>query len=522
MSELFGKEALEQLDQLASFWLLRRRKLVESLRDEMEKAGSYHQTVKEEIEELNAKAQADIATLEQHCDLLQENLERSGCEIERLDKELRKATAARDRLDQDLVLLSSEHASLEAKHELISRLLGAQPQENTGLIQFGKLLRHDFMGFANHESSLAEEASALLALQSVEKELELIAGFAGVHDKNVIAVAGGFSSGKSEFVNSFMQDPDFRLAVGLNPVTAIPAYVSGAKETCVQAYSKRGGTVRLSLNEFQALTHDFVRSFKFDLKTVMPYVSVGTRLGEDGFEHICFIDTPGYDPAATEGFTDGDRATALQYATQANAVFWLVGLDVNGTLPASDLEFLRELIAASQIEVFVVANKADLRSDEDIEDILSELESILDLEDISVEGISAYSSVRRQELSFRKKSLLEYLAKQNAVVEVQEQLIKQVENVFDQYREAIMIDMERSNRIRGGFRSMHLDILEAGEQKLFKRMQERFDELRGEFTTKDQEIAFKNADQLEHKMVVAVKDVFASIGRVQKTGMVAH
>ena len=115
---------------------------------------------------------------------------------------------------------------VNSKYDLVSSFLGANPPKNEAMAKFKYLITHDFIEFANNESALAEEAKALLILQDVEKRLQDIVTFPSIYNKNIVALGGGFSAGKSEFINSFFIDKEIKLPVGLNPVTAIPTYIT--------------------------------------------------------------------------------------------------------------------------------------------------------------------------------------------------------------------------------------------------------------------------------------------------------
>lgn len=92
----------------------------------------------------------------------------------------------------------------------------------------------------------------------------------------------------------------------------------------------------MSVEFYGNISHSFINSFGFDLKGLMPFMCVGTRMDPEYFSNICLIDTPGYNPPATASeYSGDDKITAVQFAQQANAIIWLIGLDANGTVPDS-------------------------------------------------------------------------------------------------------------------------------------------------------------------------------------------
>ncbi len=72
--------------------------------------------------------------------------------------------------------------SLEERYDLIARILNAKI-ENEGLIQYQSILDNEFLEFANKVDSLKEEAMALLVLQEIQKELQLVASFPSLFQK---------------------------------------------------------------------------------------------------------------------------------------------------------------------------------------------------------------------------------------------------------------------------------------------------------------------------------------------------
>ena len=52
---------------------------------------------------------------------------------------------------------------------------------------------------------------------------------------------------------------------------------------------------------------------------------------------------------------------------------WLIGLDSNGTISKSDLDFLDHAGQYSQKPLYIVLNKADLRPYDQLEEIMAEI-----------------------------------------------------------------------------------------------------------------------------------------------------
>lgn len=387
-----------------------------------------------------------------------------------LQRTLEEEQQQRAQLTDEFNALHQRHGDTWTRFQLISRLLAARPRDNAGLVRFKELLSNEYMAFADGESSLATEATAVTMLQSIQQELALLVGFPEVHQRTIVGIVGGFSSGKSEFINSFIQDPEVRLPVGMQPVTAIPSYVLATPTPMIRGYSANGGHIPLEVDFYKSISHAFINSFSFDLKSLMPFMCVGVRMHPEHFSHICLIDTPGYNPPLTAAeHSHGDKRTAIQFARQADAIVWLIGLDVNGTVPDSDLNFIQE-IGVKQRPVYVVLTKADLKALDHIEEVMEEVREVLEGVGIAVAGISAYSSTLRNEVAYRDVPLLEFFSQINQLGDARLHLDGRLREVFSMYDHAIQADIARMRAQKTAINGLRLDSLEIGGKDAYERM----------------------------------------------------
>ncbi len=423
------------------------------------------------------RLERELSTLESQRQALKQTLERMRLELqaslkahETLQQLYEEEQQQHAQLSDEFQALAQRHGDTWTRFQLISQLLAVRPQESAGLARFRALLANDYMMFADNESSLAAEAKALTMLQSIQQELALLVGFPDVHERTIVGIVGGFSSGKSEFINSFIRDPEVRLAVGMQPVTTIPSYVLATDERMIRGYSANGGHINLDVDFYKSISHAFINSFSFDLKSLMPFMCVGVQMNPEYFSNICFIDTPGYNPPATAAeYSQGDKRTAIQFAQQSDAIIWLIGLDSNGTVPDSDLDFIQE-ICVEQRPVYVVLTKADLKSDDDIEDIMDDVQDVLESEGIAVVGVSAYSSTLRNEVAYRDVPLLEYFSRINLHGNGRQHLDGRLREVFSMYDEAIQADISTMRAQKTAINGLRLDSLEIGGKDVYERM----------------------------------------------------
>ncbi len=306
-------------------------------------------------------------------------------------------------------------------------------------------------------------------LRTIERELAVLVDFPEIAERTIVSIVGSFNSGKSTFINSFIKDAEIQLAVGLRPVTVIPTYVFAVDQPVIRGYSTSGGFAKLDPKLYRELSHAFLNSFNFDLKTVMPFMCVGAQMDSTHFGNICFIDTPGYNPPATAGkYTGDDKRTAVQFARRSDAMLWLIGLDANGTIPKSDLNFIREIEYAKPI--YVVLNKADLKPEDELDSIMDEVQEHLEIEGIEVSGICAYSSTKGRVIAYRGSDLMSYFDRLNQKVDAERNLCGQLDEVFGMYEASIEADIKLIARRRRFVRDLGMDALQEGGSELVERM----------------------------------------------------
>ncbi len=242
---------------------------------------------------------------------------------------------------------------LKECYDLIARILNARI-ENEGLAEYQCILDNEFLAFSSGVDSLKEKEIALLALQEIKNELQLVASFPSLFQKSMVAVGGGFSAGKSSFLNHLL-GLKLKLPKDREPTTAIPTYCFKDKREVLMGCSQNGGMVELPDFSFD---HKTLNAFDFDLKSIMPsmLLSAPSVL----FEFLCFIDTPGYNPS-NQGYTGGDRQASKEYLNHAKHILWFISCE-RGGIEKSDLDYLQELYEEHGKQVFIVLSRADSRT----------------------------------------------------------------------------------------------------------------------------------------------------------------
>lgn len=412
---------------------------------------------------------------------------------------------------KELAQLTQNYETLKDKYYLVQSLLSASPSPSEHLEKFKRILHEDYMAFANEESSLAEEAEAFLHLQAVEQELEMVTNFPIMYGKSQIAISGGFSSGKTEFLNSLILDKSIRLPTGIETVTSIPTYLTCSDKTEIQGYTSSGGCVSFDDGHLKLISHEYVKSLGFEIRRLMPFLSVRVQLDPKRFNNICFIDTPGYDPASTTDTAEHDRVVAKRFAESAQALLWVMGAD-SGQVSNSDLTFIESLANFSDIPVYVIISKSESRRDE-IDDILDLVDITLSTSGINYLGVSAQDAIFLGDYGHRRMTLETFFSLYNRSSHIEKNLCDKVDAVFQRYKSAIQSDIDRRSLLARSLKSIDLDVFAEGNVALSDTVSEKLGEVSSNFSLDILKKHQKQAEKISKKLQEAISRVFTEIER---------
>ncbi len=372
---------------------------------------------------------------------------------------------------------------LKERYDLIARILNAKI-ENEGLEEYQSVLDNEFLEFASGVDSLKEKEIALLMLQEIKKELQLVASYPSLFQKTIVAVGGGFSAGKSTFLNNLL-GLKLKLPEHIDPTTAIPTYCLKGKKEVLMGFSQNGGMVELPNLAFN---HQFLKSLGFNLKEIMPFMLLSAP--SVPFEFLCFIDTPGYNPG-NQGYTGGDKEASKESLKHAKHILWLISCE-RGGIESDDLEFLQELYEEEGKQVFIVLSRADRRTKSQLEEVAIKIRETLKDHGIEFLGICAYSATRYQEYKeFSKKSpvfdsLEKFLKKLNKRSEKQNEILSVLYEVHLRYEKAIEQDANQFKRYQKVLHSVELDLMQKGFDDFNDATFNKIHSLKKEFSEKEE------------------------------------
>ncbi len=377
---------------------------------------------------------------------------------------------------------NNHQVDLKERYDLIARILNAK-MRNEGLEEYQRILDNEFLEFASGVDSLKEKEIALLTLQEIKKELQLVASYPSLFQKNMVAVGGGFSAGKSTFLNQVL-GLKLKLPEDINPTTAIPTYCLKGKKEVLMGFSQNGGMVELPHLTFD---HKFLNSLSFNLKEIMPFMLLSAP--SVPFEFLCFIDTPGFN-SSNQGYKEGDEQASKESLKHAKHILWLISCE-RGGIETGDLEYLQELYEEGK-QVFIVLSRADSRTKRQLEEIAIKIKETLEDHGIEFLGIGTYSATRYQEIKeFSEKSpifdsLEKFLTKLNKKSEKQNEILSVLYNVHLAYEKAIDQDADQFKRYQKVLHSIKLDLLQKGFDDFNDDTFNKMESLKKEFSEKEE------------------------------------
>ncbi len=394
----------------------------------------------------------------------------------------------------------SELERLKKQHGVIARVLNARI-ENEGLAEYQRILDNEFLAFSN-EVEFEEQAVALRALQELDNELQLVASYPSLFQKSMVAVGGGFSAGKSSFLNHLL---GLNLPIGLDKTTAIPTYCLKGEREVLMGFSQNGGVVELPDFSFD---HKTLNSFDFDLKSIMPFMILSSPTMP--FKHLCFIDTPGYNPS-NQGYTGGDRQASEEYLANAKYILWVIDCQ-HGTIQSDDLDYLQELYEEHGKQVFIVLNKADRKTKNDLEKIATNIREILEDKGVEICGIGAYSSKNYEKCKEINENssiftpLEGFLRSLDKKSEKQNEILSVLYEVHLAYERAIEQDANQFKRYQKALHSIKLDLMQKGFDDFSDASFNKIESLKKEFSEQERSKR-ENLEQLNQVINLFKKSI---------------
>lgn len=211
---------------------------------------------------------------------------------------------------------------------------------------------------------LADETRVASKLKKLIELLKIPAKYRLLKSRTVIGVGGRFSSGKSQFLNSLLENGStLTLPVNQTPSTSVATYIMHDDAVKVAAITRRGVSISLDADALAAVSHDFWARYRLGLARYIDFMAIGTpHLANRG---AVLLDTPGYNKPEGQTMKDfTDRQKALLELRSTDRLIWVIDA-TNGTILDDDIEFIKNLYISEDgfdgvPKMLIVINKCDL------------------------------------------------------------------------------------------------------------------------------------------------------------------
>lgn len=300
--------------------------------------------------------------------------------------------------------MTASASSDDSRFQLVSKLIST-PEVVEGaaraFLDFEEMIRKDFLRLTG-EIGIPGESRLFNDLLLLLSDLRDLVEFPHLANKNILAIGGGFSSGKSRFINAILGG-DKLLPTGINPTTAIPTFLTFGDPETIRALNTFNRSERLSREEFKAISHAFNEEGETAQSSVSFYhilKLVQVQTPSFRWRNIALLDTPGYSKphnvgeAAVAGTDAGntDEEKAREHLSQADHLIWAVPAS-SGTLHQDDIDFLKDKVKWDK-PVYLLVTKCDQSTDEDLKQQVEQIRAAFSA-NFRLVGWSAYSAKRK-------------------------------------------------------------------------------------------------------------------------------
>jgi len=292
--------------------------------------------------------------------------------------------------------------------KLITNLISADNSNGeveSHLRELEVLIKNDFLTLAEKDKCPGS-AGTFEELQKTYQDLVDIVSFPELENKFTVAVGGQFSAGKSKFLNCLLNSKNL-LPTDTSATTSIPTYILPGDKDTIFALNNYQHKTEIDEEALQAISHAFKDVYDISFSHILKLIAVERTSFK--WKNLTFLDTPGYSKAdSIKNRNDNtDENIAREHLRTADYLIWLIDIQ-NGTIPEEDIQFIRSLDYEGK--TLFVFNKADKKTEEQINSVISVTKENLEKNEIEFFDIIGFSSNRNEEYSEKKDVLKSFLA----------------------------------------------------------------------------------------------------------------
>lgn len=292
-------------------------------------------------------------------------------------------------------------SELEKQFTLVKKLIAVKTEKNELLDEAHKIeeiIKTDLPKELEMEAP-PDLPALCFDLQEVYEQFEDFLVFQDMIGKKIVALGGGFSTGKSSFLNNLMgktAEGQVRLPTDTAASTSVPTYLMHADgEESIRAINLFDSRITdLTTDDVGILAHGFEEKSNLGVSLGQLIQRMLISTPRQPYAHIAFLDTPGYSKPDNKDYSARtDEQIAKEQLNHSDFILWFVNGSV---LPQTDIDFLKQL--DTHIPKAIILNKADKVLSHGIEEYHKTIESIkknTDRNGIAIRGVWGFTRVPR-------------------------------------------------------------------------------------------------------------------------------
>lgn len=292
-------------------------------------------------------------------------------------------------------------SELEKQFTLVKKLIAVKTEKNELLDEAHKIeeiIKTDLPKELEMEAP-PDLPALCFDLQEVYEQFEDFLVFQDMIGKKIVALGGGFSTGKSSFLNNLMgktAEDQVRLPTDTAASTSVPTYLMHADgEESIRAINLFDSRITdLTTDDVGILAHGFEEKSNLGVSLWQLIQRMFISTPRQPYAHIAFLDTPGYSKPDNKDYSARtDEQIAKEQLNHSDFIFWFVNGSV---LPQTDIDFLKQL--DTHIPKAIILNKADKVLSHGIEEYHKTIERIkkdTDRNGIAIRGVWGFTRAPR-------------------------------------------------------------------------------------------------------------------------------
>jgi GTPase SAR1 family protein len=357
---------------------------LDSLRAQITEKDGQIKKLKAEIDVLTDKAdetEDDAKNYKKKLEGAKKEFEDFKNQYRELENEYNSIKQERDNLALKSQEIKDDLDIKDQSLRFVGEILNAQNADNRDAVEINEKTQHvvDFVQGEVCETLRETSGLSMGDLDGFQADIEKWGNLERkiwLKGKTIIAFVGEFSAGKTSIVNRILtQDANnsaFLLPVSSAPTTAIPTYISFARDTVVQFTDSNEDLKNMKIESFMQFSK--AKLEKVNVSKLVRHFVIGYN--NEHLKNLSVLDTPGF----SSNDKEDERRTA-EVVREADALFWVVDAHT-GEINERSVQIIKEHMR--DMPLYIVINKVDGKSPNERGQILEKVKQTMEKNSIPV------------------------------------------------------------------------------------------------------------------------------------------